>query len=402
MVAIERAAVLRIGVGAGTGAHRCLALILASNVCASASWAIFSPAMVANCLERGTSTFVIGILASIWALPFLVAAPLYARIVARFNAKNCLMLGMAADVISLWLFPLFPSDWSWLVLQVLSGATLGHFSLITEAWLNLFSTENTRGRVLSLYTILPVIGYGIGTAIYVLVGYHGYAPFVWSSIAMAAGFIPIVFIPREAADVVVGGEERLRHVFRQTPLLLVIAFCAAVLEMVPWSLLQVYAIDNRWSTRAAALALPVFYWGQLVLAYPVGQIADRIPRRGVLLGLSAMALLCMAGLALLARTNALWIIIFLMGGLAAGIYASGLAILGQRFEPRTLVSANAGFLACYAVGTVIAPPVAGALMDRLGPTALPIALACTSACVFGCALVARVEWQRPSGRALPM
>jgi MFS family permease len=399
-VAIEHALRMQVRGGTGKGPRRYLALILASNVCASASWAIFSPAMVANCLERGTSTFVIGILASIWALPFLVAAPIYARIVARFNAKNCLLVGMTADVISLWLFPVFPSDWSWLLLQVVSGATLGHFSLITETWLNLFSTDNTRGRVLSLYTILPVIGYAIGTGIYVLVGYHGYAPFVCSSIAMAAGFIPIVFIPREAAGVVVGGEERLHHVFRQAPLLLVIAFCAAVLEMVPWSLLQVYAIDNKWSTRAAALALPVFYWGQLVLAYPLGQIADRVPRRTVLLGISAMAVLCMAGLALLARTNALWIITFLTGGLAAGIYTCGLAILGQRFEPHTLVSANAGFLACYSVGTVIAPPVAGALMDHLGPIALPIALACTSACVFGCASVARVEWQRPHRTAM--
>lgn len=401
-MAIERAVVTRVEAGASKGPHRRLLLILASNVCASASWAIFSPAMVANCLERGTSTFVIGILASIWALPFLVAAPLYARIVARFNARNCLMLGMAADVVSLWLFPMFPNDWSWLLLQLISGATLGHFSLITEAWLNLFSTDNTRGRVLSLYTILPVIGYAIGTGIYVLVGYHGYAPFVWSSIAMAAGFIPIVFIPKKAADVVVGGEKRICHVFRHAPLLLVIAFCAAVLEMVPWSLLQVYAIDNRWSTRAAALALPVFYWGQLVLAYPIGHLADRISRRTVLLGISAIAVLCMAGLALLARTNALWIIVFLIGGLAAGIYTSGLAVLGQRFDPRTLVSANAGFLACYAVGTVVAPPIAGALMDHLGPTALPIALACTSACVFGCASVARVEWQRPGGSAFPI
>jgi MFS family permease len=99
----------------------------------------------ANCLARGSSTLVIGILTSIWALPFLLAAPIYTRIVGRVSAKPALLVGMSADVVCVWLFPLVPYDWAWIILQIVSGATLGHFSLITEAWLNLFSTERSRG-----------------------------------------------------------------------------------------------------------------------------------------------------------------------------------------------------------------------------------------------------------------
>ena len=136
------------------------------------SWGIIlSPTIIANCLERGSSTLVIGILTSIWVLPYLVAAPLYTRIVARLSAKPCLLVGMLADVVFVCLFPLFPSDWTWILLQILTGATLGHFSLITEAWLNLFSTEGARARVTSLYGILPAVGYALGAGIYALIGY---------------------------------------------------------------------------------------------------------------------------------------------------------------------------------------------------------------------------------------
>jgi MFS family permease len=370
-----------------------LALLLTSNVCASASWGILTPTIIANCLGRGSSTLVIAILTSIWALPFLIAAPVYTRIVGRISAKPALIVGMSADVVCVWLFPLIPYDWAWVLLQIVSGATLGHFSLITEAWLNLFSTERSRARVTSLYGILPAIGYALGAAIYALVGYRGYAPYLAASAAMAVGIGPIILIPIEAGDIVLGGEERLRHAFVRAPLLLTVAVLAGVLEMVPWSLMQVYAIDNRWSIRAAAFALPVFYWGQVLLTFPIGWIADRTPRRNVLLATSAAALLCMVTMALSAQSPALWIVTFLTGGIATATYTLGLAILGHRFDPGVLVSANAAFIACYGAGTIIGPPVVGALMDRLGPNALPAALGCVSACIFLCAFAARLEWR---------
>jgi MFS family permease len=373
--------------------HHYLALLLISNVCAGASWGILTPTIIASCLERGSSTLLIGILTSIWALPFLIAAPIYTRIVGRVSAKPALLVGMSADAICVWVFPLAPYDWAWIILQIVSGVTLGHFSLITEAWLNLFATERSRSRVTSLYGILPAMGYALGAGIYSLVGYRGYAPYVAASAAMAVGILPILLIPKGAADIVLGGEERLRHAFRRAPLLLAVALLAGVLEMVPWSLMQVYAIDNKWSLRAAAFALPVFYWGQVVLTYPIGWLADRRPRRHVLLATSGGALLCMALMVLLARSPALFVIVFLSGGIATATYTLGLAILGQRFDAGTLVSANAAFIACYGVGTILGPPAVGGLMDRFGPDALPAALGGVSACIFLCAAAARLEWR---------
>ena len=102
----------------------------------------------------------------------------------------------------------------------------------------------------------------------------------------------------------------------------------------------------------------------------------------------------MAAMALLAQSQGLWVVTFLTGGIATATYTLGLAILGQRFDPGVLVSANAAFIACYGVGTILGPPTVGALMDRLGSKALPAVLGCVSACIFLCASAARLEWQR--------
>lgn len=371
-----------------------LALLLSSNVCASISWGIVSPTIIANCLQRGSSMLAIGVLTSVWALPFLLAAPVYTRIVGRISAKPALLVGMLADAGAVCLFPLAPYDWAWIILQILTGVMLGHFSLVTEAWLNLFANERTRARVTSLYGILPAIGYALGAAIYALVGYRGYAPFIAGSLAMALGVLPILLIPKKAGDIVLGGEERLRHAFRRAPLLLTTALLAGVLEMVPWSLMQVYAVANQWPARIAGFALPMFYWGQVLLTYPLGWLADRTPRRRVLLGTSAAAIPCMVAMAFLARSPGIWLVIFMTGGIATATYTLGLAILGQRFPATSLVSANAAFLACYGAGTIVGPPLVGALMDRFGANALPAALGCVSAFIFICAMAASVEWRQ--------
>ncbi len=109
----------------------------------------------------------------------------------------------------------------------------------------------------------------------------------------------------------------------------------------------------------------------------------------------------MGALGLLAMSPGFWVITFLTGGIATATYTLGLAILGHRFDAKSVVSANAAFIACYGVGTILGPPLAGSLMDRFGPGALPGALACTSAGILICAALARAEWQ-PVARTPPV
>ncbi len=111
------------------------------------------------------------------------------------------------------------------------------------------------------------------------------------------------------------------------------------------SLLQVYANESRWTARGIALALPLFYGGQILLTYPLGWMADRTARRYVLIGMSAVAIVCMGTMALQTRSSEAWAITFLMGGFATVTYTLGLAILGQQFKSDALLSVNAAYLA---------------------------------------------------------
>jgi MFS family permease len=262
---------------------RYLSAVFLSNTCAAIAFAILSPTLVANLSQWHTSAFLIAAITSIWALPNVLGGPLYARLIARFNARVCLLVGMACSITTMLLFPVFPDARSWIVLQLVSGVMLGHFYIVTEAWLNHFADESLRARVTAIYGILPAVGYVIGAAIYTLVGFRGVAPFVAAATAMAAGLVPLLLMRGTAGEIVVGGEKRMWATARFVPLLLAISLLAGMLETVPWGVYQIYALSNGFAIRTAGWILPAFFGGQILLTYPIGWLADRLGRRGLLI-----------------------------------------------------------------------------------------------------------------------
>ncbi len=365
-----------------------------SNVCASTSWGILSPTIIANCLERGSSTLIIGLLTSIWALPFLVATPLYTRIVGRIPAKPALLAGMLLDVGAVWLFPLFPYDGAWIVLQLICGTALGHFSLVTEAWAQSVLERAHAGSDHVPIRILPALGYAMGAGIYSWVGYRGHAAFLAAAFAMALGIIPVLLVPRSAADIVLGR--------RGTSVPCVQARAVAADGRVSrgdpgdGSLEPHAGVRGGQSMVGASRRLRAarVLWRTGIADLSIGMAGrSSVPPQGVA-GHECR------GHRLHDGTGPARAVIgpmggdILTGGVATATYTLGLAILGQRFDSRTLVSANAAFIVCYGIGAILGPPSVGALMDRLGAGALPATLGCASALIFVCASAARLEWRR--------
>jgi MFS family permease len=373
--------------------RRYLAAVFLSNMCAAIAFAILSPALVANLSLRHTSALLIAVTTSVWALPNVLGGSLYTRLVARFNPRLCLFVGLACSGATLLLFPVLPDVRLWIILQLVNGAVLGLFYLVTEAWLNHFTGEGHRARTTAIYGILPAIGYAIGAGVYTLVGFQGFAPFAAAATAMAVGLVPLLLLRGTRGDAIIGGEKRLWATARVVPLLLAIALMAGMLETVPWGLYQVYALSNGFSAQTAGWILPTFFAGEISLTYPIGWAADRVGRRVMLMWIGVLSVALMVAMYLWGQAFAVWGIVFATGGIFNAIYTLGLALLGQRFEPKALVSAGAAFMTTYSIGAVTGPPVVGALMDAFGARSLPLVLGSVSAMVSCSALAARLEWK---------
>jgi MFS family permease len=376
----------RLGGDAGV-----LRAVFMSNACTAAAFAILTPALVANLAKDHASAFGIAVVTSIWALPSVFGGPLFTRVIARFNARTVLLAGMSSYVLIILAFPALPNIWAWITLQLISGVLLGFFYLVIEAWLNHLSTDSFRGRVAAIYGIVPAIGYSIGAGVYALVGCRGYAPFIAAAIAAGAGMVPLLGVPTNTGEVAIGGEMRLWASARAAPFLLAVGAVGGMLQTVAWGDFPVYALSNGFSVRNVSSILSAFFAGQIVLTYPIGWLGDRFDRRVLLTWIGWMTVAIMTAMVLGARAYALWPIAFVAGGLFCAVYTLGLAVLGQRFESRSLASACASFMSAYSMGAVLGPPLVGGLMDRFGPVALPLSLAGAGAALSICGTTARLE-----------
>src|SRR5690606_20832046 len=105
-----------------------------------------------------------------------------------------------------------------------------------------------------------------------------------------------------------------------------------------------------------------------LLQIPLGMLSDRVDRRMLLLLCAAIGCI---GMLVLPAISGNWplsaAILFVWGGVVAGLYTIGLAHLGSRLAGRDLASANAAFVFCYGMGMLLGPQAIGIGMDSLRP-----------------------------------
>lgn len=118
-----------------------------------------------------------------------------------------------------------------------------------------------------------------------------------------------------------------------------------------------------------------YAWSLLLLTAPLARVADRAGRRGPLLaGLVGLA----ATTLLFAFADRYWVLVVarvLQGAAATVTWTAGLALLSDHFDAARRPAAMAVTFTVANAGTLLGPPLAGALSERWGPRAPFVAVA---------------------------
>src|SRR5262249_35415846 len=138
------------------------------------------------------------------------------------------------------------------------------------------------------------------------------------------------------------------------------AFVFGAVETGCFVLLVVYGREAGYPVEQAVLLGATMTLGNVFGQIPLGILSDRMDRRVLLMGMSALAIvmaLLMPGAAssfpLLAAD------LFILGAFTGGFYTVGLALLGARFSGAALAQTNAAFIFSFASGTLFGPTLIG-------------------------------------------
>ncbi len=343
--------------------------------------------------DSGLPTEVIGlVMAGLYA--GLVLGAIYGKNlisrVGHIRAFAAFAAVAAAAVLghALWFNPI-----TWGLLRVVTGfCSAGLFAAI-ESWINERSSNELRGRVLSLYMVTTYACSGASQLMVNLWDIDALQLIALPAILISLSLVPVVLTRVAAPDISAIRPLGMRELFALSPLAVAGAFASGLSQGSIHGMGAVFAGEVGFSVFQVSLFMGCAIFGGLVLQWPIGRLSDRFDRRTVLVWvLAALAVSSLVMVAVVAADRGAPLLIAALGlipllaGMSSCIYPLSLAQAFDYVERERMVGAASTLLLGYALGATGGPFLAAVLMSHIGPQGLFVAVAVNAIALAGFAL----------------
>lgn len=318
---------------------------------------------------EGFPTVVTGVVMSAYYAGFTGGAVLAPRMVGavghiRVFAALASVLSAAA-LLHVQLVAAAP----WVLLRLVSGVCVAGMLIVAESWLNAQASNVTRGRLLSVYSVVLMGGLGGGQLLLSIADPRGVGLFVLTSVLVSLALVPTALSTRGAPEVVDVDTTPARQLVREVPLGVVVSVGIGAAHGVLLGLGAVYAQQAGLRVTSVSLFLGITILGSVVLQFPLGAASDRGDRRQIILLAGLGAAGAAAGGALLTgRSGPVFLgVAGLFGGLSLPLYSLGIAHVNDYLQPRQRVAASATLVRLNGIGLAAGPLLGATGIAILGP-----------------------------------
>ena len=317
---------------------------------------------------EGFSTFQLSMVMSGYFAGFLFGsrmAPIMIRRVGHVRVFAALGSFISAVLI---LYPTFTDPWAWTALRVIVGFCFSGVYVTAESWLNNAADNENRGKALSLYMFVQMVGIIAAQGLLVIGDPGGFILFILPSVLVSIAFAPILLSvnPTPAFETTKGLS--LRELFHISPMGCVGFMLLGGVFAAQFGMASVFGQQAGLTVGQISAFVSALYIGGLVLQYPIGWISDRMDRRVLILIVTAIAAVAaMLPVVLGTRYELLLLAAFFLGGMTNPLYALLLAYVNDFLEPDDMPAASAGLIFINGMGAIAGPVVTGWVMGVMGP-----------------------------------
>ncbi len=347
---------------------------------AAATWALFlglGLIMVGNGLNgsvlglraqaEGFGTEITGLIMASYFLGFL-AGTKYAehalKNVGHIRVFAALASG-ASTVVLIQAISVAPLTWA--ITRFLFGACLAGIYVVVESWLNDMATNQTRGRILSVYMIVSMGGIGLGQLMLAIEDRSGFRLFIFVSVLVSMSLLPVTLSASTTPPLVVPEPMPLRQLLRIVPTGVVSSFWTGAAAGVVMGMGAFYGSLSGMSPGQISVFVSAPILGALVFQWPIGWVSDRAPRRGVMLAVAAGGLTASLLLLLVdPKSDVAVVLMFFLGGAMFPLYSLTIAYTNDWIRPEEILGASATLIRVNGSGAVVGPVVVAILMAAAG------------------------------------
>ncbi|MFV0475231.1 MAG: MFS transporter [Pikeienuella sp.] len=314
----------------------------------------FDPVMLSFVI----SAYFLGFLGGSRLAPVLIRKVGHVRVFAAMGS-----LISAAFV----LYAAVPDPTAWALLRIMVGFSFSAVYIVAESWLNDAADNRTRGKALSLYMVVQMLGIVTAQGLLNIGDPRGYGLFVLISVLVSVSFMPILLSTAPAPVVEQAPRMTLGRLFRTSPLGFVGAVLVNAIFAALFGMAAVYGTARGLSLAEISAFVAAIYIGGLLFQWPIGWLSDRMDRRRLIVIISGLcALVCGAGIVLDDHPVALYFVALGIGGSVNPLYALMLAHTNDFLEPKDMPSASAGLMFIGGIGAVGGPVIVGQMIQNIG------------------------------------
>ncbi len=339
----------------------------------------------------------VGGLIAVYYLGLVFGARLGHKVIIRVGHIRAYAAGAAMVTVTVLALSLIDNLWVWLGFRFVAGIAMVTQFMVLESWLNEQTENHQRGRVFAFYMVCSSMGTALGQLALMLFPSLNFEPLVFVAMCSALCLVPVALTRRLHPALLVPAPIQVKYYVARVPLSLTVLFVAGTIVGAFYGLAPVYASQQGLSNSQVAMFLAAAVLSGLASQWPVGWLADRIDRAGMI-RVNAL-LLCLLAIPLWGWWNfPYWALVLFSCGfgiLQFTLYPLGAAFANDNVDQERRVGLSAILYMVYGLGACAGPLIAGALMRGLNPSVYFIFV---SACAA--VLVIFIRPQRVTGANL--
>jgi predicted MFS family arabinose efflux permease len=255
--------------------------------------------------------------------------------------------------------------------------------------LNETASNNTRGKILSIYMITNYFAAGCGNFLLTAGDPSDFELFSLASIIFSLSLVPVLLTRARAPAPSHYERMHVWDLYKIAPLGVVGVFCCGLVNASINGLGSVFATNVGFDSQQLATFMAVLVMSGLILQWPVGLLSDRIGR-GPLLVYIPLVVALAAGWQIYAEGYMTVLVgAAFLGAFVFTIYSLAAATANDHVTSQQRVQVAGALLITYGAGAVIGPIVAAQFMALLGPQGLFFYIALIELVLCGFSIMTR-------------
>ncbi|ARE82410.1 putative MFS-type transporter YcaD [Roseovarius sp. EC-HK134] len=317
---------------------------------------------------EGFSTYEMSVVMSSYFVGFLFGSRMAPDMIRRVgHVRVFAALGSMISAV-LILYPTITEPWAWSIGRVLIGFCFSGVYVTAESWLNNSATNATRGKALSLYMIVQMIGIVSAQGLMVLADPSGYVLFVIPSVLVSLAFAPILLSVSPTPAFGTTKPLSLRQIMKISPLGCVGMLLTGGVFAAQFGMAAVYGAEAGLSVGQISAFVASFYVAAVVAQYPLGWLSDRMDRRKLIAAVSlGTGIGAVVGMLLGDNFWFLMLAAFIVGGTSNPLYSLLIAYTNDFLAHEDMAAAAGGMVFINGLGAIAGPLMVGWMMGVMGP-----------------------------------